>query len=625
MAGDIDLKKAADESLDKFSKLYDPSGKNPAATASAFKVYKNTSLADIQAKGVSGSSSGSGSFFDKIDPIKKISSIASTALSSQEQSGYMPGLDKEMITASGAATKLGDILSNIKNPLKLLASVSEVAGDQALLYLNQQTELLGVMNKQAGLTGKLSEDVRDELTMANVPLTRLGIGFKELAESAKDLISQSGRFITLNRESWYEAGLAATAYVGTLSDLVQMYPAFEKIGIGASDVAKQIEMTGSRSLSLGLQSSKTTKELSTNLGRLNEFGFKNGVQGLSNMVMKSTELRMNMDSVFKIAEDVMDPDKAISLSANLQVLGGAMGDFNDPLKLMYDATNNVEGLQDALIGAAGSLATYNNEQGRFEITGVNLRRAKAMAAELGISYGELANGAIAAAERTSAATALMGRGLKLDDDQQRFLTNISQMKGGQMTIELNSERLQKALGTDDKQIALEKLTQAQVNTLMEYQDDFKKLSSEEIVQKQATDVEQIGRDVSFLAAAARVRAAQAGGGLLDKIKDMVGYDPGTLRKTVNKATEKGADALGFPMKTKGKVEPLESVKVNETTKKTEETTNSQNQAMTRQDMTQAIVDATNQTKNDRNNSRFIQLTAVVEESNPGGYTEKIKN
>jgi hypothetical protein len=629
---------AYDPTLEEWKKLYQNTNGN---RGSFIKEAKNLGVTNDAASksfdaadkmfgrgnnsfGNSNTSTESGSILSKFNPLEKMKSAVVGGIATQEQSGYMPGLNEEMIKASGAATKLVDILSNIKNPLKLLAAAGEVVGDQASLYLRQQTELLGVINKQAGLTGNFSEDVRDELTMANVPLTRLGIGFQELADAAENLVSESGRFITLNRDSWYEAGKAATAYVGTLENLVDMYPAFEKIGIGASDVAKEIDETGKRSLNLGLQSSKTTKELSANLSRLNEFGFKDGVKGLAEMVRKSTELRMNMDSVFKIADDVMDPDKAISLSANLQVLGGAIGDFGDPLKMMYDATNNVGSLQDALIGAAGSLATYNSEQGRFEITGVNLRRAKAMAQELGISYTELANGAIASAERTSAATALMGRGLKLDDDQQRFLTNISQMKGGQMTIELNSERLQKALGTDDKEIALEKLTQAQVGILLQYQDDFKKLTSEEIIQKQATDIEIIGRNVSFLAAAARVRTAQAGGGMLDQIKKMVGYDPGDMRKTVNKVTEEGAKILGFPTKTKGKVEPLKTVKVEQTTKNTEEKTNSGNQAMTKQDFEDAQRNFYNSTKNDNSNSRFIQLTTVVEESNPGGYTEKIK-
>jgi hypothetical protein len=600
-----------------------PGGGKPASDAASmwdnFKRINPGGSGYSSSSSTSASGSSATSFLDKFNPLEKIKNAAVAGIATQEQSGYMPGMREEMITLSGMADGLLSSLTGPGKGIKALETGLGALAGQAELYFKQQTELLGVINKGAGLTGQFSEDVRQELTMANVPLVRLGIGFEELAGAAKSLVSESGRFITLNRESWFEAGKAATAYVGTLSELVSMYPSFERIGIGASDVAKQIEMTGSRSLSLGLQSSKTTKELNINLSKLNEFGFKNGVQGLSNMVMKSTELRMNMDSVFKIAGDVMDPDKAISLSANLQVLGGAIGNFNDPLRMMYDATNNVEGLQDALIGAAGSLATYNSEQGRFEITGVNLRRARAMADELGISYGELANGAIAAAERTSAATALMGRGLKLDDDQQRFLTNISQMKGGQMTIELNSERLQQVLGVDSsvREIALEKLTQKQVDTILEYQNEFKKLSPEEIIQKQATDVEIIGRNVSFLAAAARVRAAQAGGGMLDAIKKMVGYDPGDMRKKVNEVTEQGANLLGFPMNNKGKVEPLESVKVNEPIKKTEEKPNNQNQQMTKQDMKEALMEVHTSTKNDKN--RPITINNNLEPYTQGSY------
>lgn len=504
---------------------------------------------------------------DEYNPVKRVGRAITAGLATQEQTGTgaLPGLSEEMITASGSAKDLFDFITNIKNPLDVVSGAIGMIGDQASLYLTQQTELLGVVNKQAGLTGTFSEDVRDELTQANIPLVRLGIGFSDLAVAAKDLVNDSGKFITLNKQSWYEAGAAATAYVGTLSDLVQMYPAFEKIGIGASDVAAQIELTGQRSLSLGLQSSKTTKDLSTNISKLNEYGFKGGIQGMADMVRKSTEFRINMQSVYDIADKVFDPEGAIDMAANLQAIGGAIGDFNDPMKLMYMATNDAEGLQDALIGAAGGLATYNQEQGRFEITGVNLRKAKAMAKELGISYSELSNGAIAAAERSSAASALMSRGLKLDEDQERFLTNISQMKGGQMSIELNSDRLKDALGIDRKagEISLDKLTQTQVNTLLEYQDEFKKLSPEEIIQKQATTVENIARDVNYMAAAARVGLANKGGILLDKVKEFAGYEPGDLLKKSNALANKVGAALGQePMKVNPVSTPQQSVPVN---------------------------------------------------------------
>lgn len=497
---------------------------------------------------------------DKYNPVSIASRAVVAGVATQEQSGRMP--DEEFVKISGAIKDISGLFD--KSPKDVLNGAFSFLGDQVGLYLTQQTELLGIVNKEAGLTGQFSKDVRDELTQANVPLIRLGIGFQELATASADLVKNSGRFITLNKQSWYEAGAAATAYVGTLSDLVRMYPDFEKIGIGASDVAKNIELVGSRSLSLGLQSQKTVKDLGDNISKLNQYGFKNGVDGLASMVRKATEFRISMDSIFTIADKVMNPEGAIDMAANLQAIGGSIGAFNDPLKLMYMATNDAEGLEDALIGAAQGLATYNTEQGRFEITGVNIRKAKAMADELGISYNVLADGAVAAAERTVASEALMGRGLRLDEDQKRFLTNISQMKGGQMSIELNSDKLKDALDVDRKvgEISLEKLTQVQVDKLMEYQDEFKKLSSEEIIQKQATTVENIGRDVNFMMAAARVAAADKGDEFLTKIKNYLGYEPDTIIKQSKQLADGVGKMIGQePMKRNINATPQQSTTI----------------------------------------------------------------
>jgi hypothetical protein len=532
-----------------FRTAYDDALKKEGGTFNS-NDFKNAwgSYSTPLSKSSSGSSSsgGGGSTWN---PITKIGNVITSGLATQEQTGQMPGLSEEMIKASEASKSMFDMITSVTSPMELVSKAISVIGNQAELYLKQQTELLGVVNKQAGLTGEFSKDVRDELTNANIPLSRLGIGFGELADAAKNLITDSGRFLTLNRESWEDAGKAATAYVGTLGELVQMYPTFEKVGIGAGDVAANIELVGSRSLSLGLQSQKTTKDLGTNLSKLNEYGFKGGIQGMAEMVRKSTEFRINMQSVYDIADKVFDPEGAIDMAANLQAIGGAIGDFNDPLKLMYMATNDAEGLQDALIGAAGGLATYNQEQGRFEITGVNLRKAKAMAKELGISYSELANGAIAAAERSSAASALMGRGLKLDDDTQRFITNISSMKGGQMTIALNSDKLREAFGANE--ISLENLSQSQVELLKKYQDEFKEMSPEDIVRQQATSVENIMRDVNFIAATARVAAANKGKGYLSEIQKIVGYNPGDMEN----ASRKAADAVAAKLKPETTIKP----------------------------------------------------------------------
>ncbi len=490
-----------------------------------------------------------------------------------ESNEYMIRTSEEIKPVSEMINSLIDSQGNLKGIKTLLMDTGGFLKDQILQYFQTQSDLLRQINREAGLTGKFSKDLREELTQTNPELIRIGIGFSELAGAQQSLVQDSGRFLALNRESWKEAGVAATAYVGSLGDLVSMFPEFEKVGIGASDVSEQIKIAGGRSIELGLQSQKITSDLKTQLSKLNEFGFKNGVQGLTEMVRKSTEFRINMDSVFKIAEDVFDPDKAINLSANLQAIGGAIGDFNDPLKLMYMATNNVEGLQDALIGVAGSLATYNQEQGKFEITGVNLRKARAMAQELGISYQELAKGAVAAAERSSASAALMASGLDVDDDTKRFLTNISTMKDGKMTIQLQGEEMRKVFGANE--IALEKLSSTQLQQLKQYQDEFKELTPEQIIEKQATDVENMSRNINYIAALLRNEF----GSSAQQLKKDFGLDPiESLSKKVKESADKaapyikeGGQEIREFITSKSKVKSPESVPVDNKTKEKTET------------------------------------------------------
>lgn len=491
---------------------------------------------------------------------------ANLVATQESTGGYLPGMSAEYIKMSELIKGMLDSGGNIKGIGELVkATLSNIAG-QVELYYKQQTELLHQVNEQAGLTGDFSRDFRDELTQANPQLLRIGIGFEELANSAVKVVENSGKFTALSRETWKEAGYAAKAYVGQLSDLVGMYPAFEKVGLGASDSAKEITKAGQKSIELGLQSQKVTKELGTNLGKINEYGFKNGIQGLAEMVRKSIEFRMNMESVTKIAEKVFNPEGAIDLAANLQAIGGAIGDFNDPLKMMYMATNNVEGLQDALIGAAGSLATYNKEQNRFEVTGANLRKSKAMADELGMSMQELNNIAIAAAERSAASAELMASGLKLDEDQKRFITNISTMKDGKMTIALQSDKLREAF--DASEIALENLTEDQAKQLMKYQEEFKKLTPEDIVRKQATDIENISRDMNFVAALLRQEFAKTGTSLAKSL----GYDPAAIaEQTKNLANEWGPNIKGAGQFLRGKIEGADaSKKVEEALKENKE-------------------------------------------------------
>lgn len=454
-------------------------------------------------------------------------------IETQEAGQYFKSYKEEMMNINDIFNIFIDGEKRARTIPEILGSLVNIAFNGIELFLQQQNHLRETLNRQTGITGLLSREFRKELTQANPELLRMGVSFGDLAESASRLVEQSGRFNLINQETFVRAGEVAMAYVGTLQELVKMYPEFEKIGHGAADASEIIAQAGHRTLELGMSSVRVTSELSTHLSKLNEYGFSNGVRGLEEMVRRSIEFRSNIESVLGIADRVWDPAGAIELSANLQVIGGAIGDFNDPLKMMYMATNNVEGLQDALLGAAKGLATYNDEQGRFEITGVNLRRARAMATELGVSLGELSKTAIAAAERASVSTELMASGLILEEDQERFITNLAQMKEGRMVIELQSQRLQDIFGGTE--IAVEELTENQARLLLSYQDEFRELSEGEIIRNQYSAVENIKKDLNYLVALARVQAGSMG----QAVAEGIGFD---LRKLADDSIEESRRA-----------------------------------------------------------------------------------
>ena len=371
------------------------------------------------------------------------------------------------------------------------------AGGEVLKQLGRESQLRTDINESIGIAGDLSKSLRDDIVDSTAAGIRFGYGMNNVRDMIKKIMEESGRFNLVSQKTIESTFATSRAFIGDLRDMGEAISQFEKIGVGASSATIAIERAGKGSLELGLSGKKTTQDLRTNIEKLNEFGFKNGIQGLAEMSRRATEFRINMSEAFKIAENVMDPDKAIELSANLQVLGGAIGDFNDPLKLMYMATNNVEGLQDALIEAAGSLATYNSEQGRFEISGVNLRRAREMAKTLGIDYKELTRTAIASQERLAASTALMGKGLNLKPEDQEFLTNLSRMEGGKMIIDV-PESLQKKLGIDTQGKSIENLEKTTIEALLQNREQFRKMSVEDIARDQLDNVENIRRDVAAM-------------------------------------------------------------------------------------------------------------------------------
>jgi hypothetical protein len=447
----------------------------------------------------------------------------------------------------GVPDVVGDTLSNLSdNGLNGKFFMDElVMGAKVFTdILKQESVLQSDINSKTTITGQLSKDLREDIQNSADYAAKFGMSMGDLGDLYSGLVESSGKFALINRETILSAIPAVKAFGGTMTDMARTISTFENVGIGANNTIKTISDAGVRSVQLGLSGKKVTEEITKNIERLNQYGFQNGIKGLEVMVRKSLEFKMSLDQVYQVAEKVMSPEGALEMTANLQMLGGAIGDFNDPIKMMYDATNNVEGLQDALHGAAQSLTTYNTEQGRFEITGANLRRAKEMASVLNVDYKELTKSAIAGAERMSATTALMSSGLNMSDKDKEFLINMSRMEGGQMVIKVPESISEKLGGVTE--LALDNLNEEQAKVLSKYQKDLASMDTKDIAMGQYTLLQQIHQDLTskvvkgglMVAGGAKGVLEGLGGNTLNNIKKGMDEDIENTRRSKFPNTQK---------------------------------------------------------------------------------------
>lgn len=446
---------------------------------------------------------------------------------------------------------LGLIEKNGINVKKILKDIISKSYTQILDQLKQESELLDQINRKTSLTGELSEKVREDFVQASITAAKYGKTVKDIGDFYTFLVEQTGKFNLINRKTVEEALPLVNAFDMTMGELGRTIGTFQDVGIGANNTIKLLGEAGIRSTSLGLSGKKIIDGIRENIGLLNNYTFKNGIRGLEEMVKKSTEFKLNIQSVTKIADDLFSPEKALDMTANLQMIGGALGDFNDPLKMMYNATNNINGIQDSLIKATESLAEYNLEQGRFEVTGLNLRRAKEMAEIFGMSLQDVNKTAIATAERTYAATSLMSKGFQLEDKQMEFLTNLASMEGGEMVIKI-PESIAEKIGAP-AELALEKLTQGQAQQLLQFQDEITKMNTQTMAEKQLTEVQNIQRDVAVIAQYYKVEGGKVAGGL---IKGAMGTK--TMTSAKGSISETSAELRGSK-RSKTKEETVEFV------------------------------------------------------------------
>jgi hypothetical protein len=291
---------------------------------------------------------------------------------------------------------------------------------------------------------------------------------KDTVEMISEYANETGRIPTIQQETIDNAVyLNKLTGIGT-KELIAYTAEFSKIGMGQQQAQIYLTRMYKTAKGFGVNAAQLTKEVMGNLEKTNTYQFKNGVQGLTNMVARAKQLGIDFKETMKLAEDALDPDRAIEMASSMQMLGGNVGALGDPFKLLHMAQNDIEGLQEEMIKVTAASAEYNTETGQFKIGTQQMYRLKAMAKELNLNYDELAKSAIKAAKEQRIMSEIPGFGAGMKEEEKQLIASMAEMKDGKWQVQLP--------GTQDW-VKVQELTQGQLDTFTNMQTEMDKTDS----------------------------------------------------------------------------------------------------------------------------------------------------
>lgn len=300
---------------------------------------------------------------------------------------------------------------------------------------------------------------------------------------------------------------------------------FQDIGVGAEGALNEMEGMAKTARGYGVNVSQYMGVMAENLKLMNQYKFQNGVEGLASMVAKSQALRININTVTSLAEKFLDPEGAIDAAASLQMMGGELAKLGDGFQLMNLAQNDVEGLFDALVEATSASVSFNEENGQFELSALEMRRLRATAKELGVDYNELAKGAINFAERQEKLSQLDFMP-GINEEDKEFFASVGQLdKTGELKFSVKR-------GDQEVLVSATELTNSEIEQLRKQQIDDSK-DSREIAIEQRDLLTKLYNEATQTRKVITAEGAIEEGGAFDSLKNSLDALGETMKTTTD--------------------------------------------------------------------------------------------
>lgn len=275
---------------------------------------------------------------------------------------------------------------------------------------------------------------------------------EELIKLQESYNKSVGRSINLTNSQ--KETMAAMRKIAGDETTIKFTSSLENFGINPEEVGGVVGRMFETASKSGLAWSKYSSNFLDNIKMAQNYTFRNGLDGLQAMAKKASEIKLDMKQAEAFANKVSSLEGAVKAGANLSVLGGSFSQFGNPLSMMYEGLNDMEGLQDRVINMFGNLGRWNSKTNMVDVSVFDKQRIRAAAEATGMDYSSIMD-MIQAKGRSNQVQRQL-QGLNFGEEETDFIKNSAQLdKNGQafMTVGGKKKYLQK-LSTSDIQLLM---------------------------------------------------------------------------------------------------------------------------------------------------------------------------
>jgi hypothetical protein len=287
--------------------------------------------------------------------------------------------------------KNSSILETIGNELK--DSISSWADTEFSIrnivgYLMTVDKQIRTLTLNLGLSGNRAESLREQMYEATNAAQRFGASAQDIVEIQSKVNELTGRASVFNAKQVTNMVLIAKGTGMANQEAGEFVGNMLSLGSSVEDATKLIEDTVNETAKLGLNSSNVLKGITSNMGKLNNFRFQNGAEGLKKMVQASEKFKFSMDGAFAAAEKFRTLEGLLEAGAGLRVLGGEFAKM-DEFKLSFLARNKPEEFAVEMAKLTKGMASFNKEKGIFDVSDVDMDKFRSVAELTGQEVGKL--------------------------------------------------------------------------------------------------------------------------------------------------------------------------------------------------------------------------------------------